>query len=142
MLVVGVVAGGPIAFAIALEFWRKLWLQSEGVIVQADIPSKAPHGNASVKVTLHYRYSYRGIEYRKNEIRVLDVEYHEEATKLKEISENFAVGSKVAVFHPKSVPSISSLTPGGTYLPQLLLAALLVIGSMVLSHYLNKAQSL
>jgi hypothetical protein len=113
-------------FLLVLELWKKLWLITPGEVVSAKLTNRySQRRENSISVTIGYRYVVKGMEYHGEEIKVLDVQYHEEAEAMKSLHQQFPVGEKIAIFYPKSVPMVSSITPGGAGIPKLVTWALL-----------------
>lgn len=127
-----------LVLGVVFEYWKKLWLTSEGQVVAAEIPKRSQRRSGAIKVSIHYCYSYRGIRYDGTESKSFEIEYHQEQQALFELQNQFPVGGKIIVFHPQSVPSLSSITPGGANMFRLVFCLLLAIGLLVLVHYMNK----
>jgi hypothetical protein len=145
------VFGGVIVLFFALgllfELWKKLWLTTVGEVVSAktvkrmasirsgDTHSYMPGRKGGLSVTIRYRYVTQNREYFGTESKVFDVEYYKEKEILDEITQQFPVGGKIAVYHPRLMSEISSITPGGAYimkLMKLMLIALLYLLGMYL----------
>jgi hypothetical protein len=129
-----------LVLGLAFEFWKKLWLASEGQVIAAKIPKYSTRRSVNLKVLIQYRYSYRGVSHSAAETKTFEIEYHMENQVLRELDSRFPVGGKIVVFHPRSMPGLSSITPGGANIPKLFFSLLVSVGLLILVYYFRKLQ--
>jgi hypothetical protein len=120
---------------------EKLWLRSAGEIVEVKVPRHALGRSGGVTITICYRYTYKNQPYAAEEPKALDVEYHREKESLDELLKQYPVGGKIVIFHPRIIPGMSSITPGGANVPKLIFAAIGAVGFLILAYYYAKAQA-
>lgn len=122
LIVVGFVMVVPTCVLLAYDLWKRLWLISVGEVVSVRFDPAPRAIEAPRKVRIRYRFVHDYREYEGDEEKTLDVPYHQELDAEAELKRQFEKGSKIAVYHPRSIPAISSLTPSGAYVQQMLLA--------------------
>ena len=132
-LVGGVILVFPGVIALLFELWKKFWLTTVGEVVSAKAVKRmasirrVDRQKGGISVTIRYRYVTQNREYFGTESKVFDVEYYKEKEAFDEITQQFPVDGKIAVYYPRHVPQISSITPGGAYVMKILGLMLLML---------------
>jgi hypothetical protein len=127
------VVGLPLMAATLFEFWKKIWITTAGEVIaveKAGRIQKSMYNTEQMKVRIRYRFFARNKEYISAEIRLLDMPAYMDAAYFAGQVAEFPIGGKIAVFHPRSLPEISSITPGGALMPKLL-TSFVAIGFLI-----------
>ena len=129
-IIFSVIFGLVIAFFLFLwlfELWKKLWIATVGEVLEVRQTARyVPNEGRKLAVLIRYRFVSAHHEYFHEETKPLEVKYYEERETMDSINSQFPVGGKIVVYHPRSYPGVSSITPGGAATPKLLTSFILI----------------
>ncbi len=132
----GIVIAGFLLGA-AFELWKKLWITTVGEVLAVRQTARyVPNEGRKIVVLIRYRYVSQSREYIHEETKPLDVNYYEEKDAMDSINSQFPLGGKIAVYHPLSLPDVSSITPGGAAMPKLLTSFILIACYLLMQYIL------
>ena len=138
--IVGGIIIAPFLLLWLFELWKKLWIATVGEVLEVRQTSRyVPNEGRKLAVLIRYRFVSANHEYLHEETKSLEVKYYEEKEAMDSINSQFPVGGKIVVYHPRSYPGVSSISPGVAATPKLLtslmlIACYLIIQYVMISH--------
>jgi hypothetical protein len=136
---------GIVTLAVLLsalfDLWKKIWFASVGEVLDVRRTSRyVPNEGNKLTVSIRYRFMAGNREYVHEETKPLEVKYYEEKEAMDSIKSQFPLGGNIVVYHPRSYPEVSSVTPGGAAIPKLVTSFLMIacyflIQYMIFSHF-------
>ncbi len=129
------------AASFLFELWKKIWIVSVGEVLEVQFPKLLSVNQRGLNLTVHYRFTFKGKTYADKETKTFDVDYHQEKEVLNEFRQQFPLGGKISIYHPQTVPQVSSITPGGAAVPKLISSFIVLVIYLIGIYIYSKGMS-